>query len=325
MIDRLRRRQEWAFFGALRRASPGHAVAWWVGLVRAGVAAGGDRRGVGLADRGRHRRRAADRPARGPGRRVRRRPGRRPAARGARLDARRPHGDVAQRPPDGGDARPAGRRPPRAGRPHRRPVDGPRLRPRHHRTAAVVRHELHRRRVRRRWSPASPRPSCSPGTAGGRRSCSCSPGRRPTGCCARAPSGAIAARRRSSAPSATPSTPTASRSTRRRPRRCACSASPTGSSSASPRSAGASTTCSTRRPGCASGRCSAACVIVLGGQRAWRSGRSPTGPPTGGSTWRRRSSPCRPRSASARSPSAGSTGRSTGRPRRSPRWSGWSR
>ena len=57
----------------------------------------------------------------------------------------------------------------------------------------------------------------------------------------------------------------------------------------------------------------------------WRSGRSPTGPPTAASTWRRRSSPCRPRSASARSPSAGSTGRSTAPPPRSPRWSGWSR
>ena len=37
----------------------------------------------------------------------------------------------------------------------------------------------------------------------------------------------------------------------------------------------------------------------------------------------RRSSPCRPRSASARSPSAGSTGRSTAPPRRSPRSARW--
>ena len=36
MIERLRRRQEWAFFGALHRAAPGHAVAWWVGLVARG-------------------------------------------------------------------------------------------------------------------------------------------------------------------------------------------------------------------------------------------------------------------------------------------------
>ena len=33
MITRLRRRQEWAFFGALHRAAPGHAAAWWLGLV----------------------------------------------------------------------------------------------------------------------------------------------------------------------------------------------------------------------------------------------------------------------------------------------------
>ena len=33
MIDRLRHRQEWAFFGGLRRASPGYATAWWIGVV----------------------------------------------------------------------------------------------------------------------------------------------------------------------------------------------------------------------------------------------------------------------------------------------------
>ena len=36
MIERLRRRQEWQFFGALFRAAPGHAVAWWIGLVARG-------------------------------------------------------------------------------------------------------------------------------------------------------------------------------------------------------------------------------------------------------------------------------------------------
>ncbi len=33
MIERLRRRQEWAFFSGLRRASPGYALAWWIGVV----------------------------------------------------------------------------------------------------------------------------------------------------------------------------------------------------------------------------------------------------------------------------------------------------
>ena len=37
MIRRLRERQEWAFFGALSRAAPGHAAAWWIGLVLRGA------------------------------------------------------------------------------------------------------------------------------------------------------------------------------------------------------------------------------------------------------------------------------------------------
>jgi len=34
---RLRDRQEWAFFGALHRAAPAHAVAWWIGLAVRGM------------------------------------------------------------------------------------------------------------------------------------------------------------------------------------------------------------------------------------------------------------------------------------------------
>ena len=37
MIDRLRGRQEWQFFHALRRASPGYAVGWWVLIVLRGT------------------------------------------------------------------------------------------------------------------------------------------------------------------------------------------------------------------------------------------------------------------------------------------------
>ena len=85
------------------------------------------------------------------------------------------------------------------------------------------------------------------------------------------------------------------------------------------RSAGASTTCSTRRPGCARGRCSAAWSIVARRQRAGVLDARRPRRRRPASTWRRRSSPSRPRSASARSPSAGSTGRSTAPPRRSPR------
>ncbi|MET0324196.1 MAG: ABC transporter ATP-binding protein, partial [Ilumatobacteraceae bacterium] len=32
----MQQRQEWAFFGALHQAAPGHAVAWWIGLVARG-------------------------------------------------------------------------------------------------------------------------------------------------------------------------------------------------------------------------------------------------------------------------------------------------
>ena len=55
------------------------------------------------------------------------------------------------------------------------------------------------------------------------------PGSPPTGCCGRAASGATATPTRCARPSATPTTPTGWRSTRRRPRSCACSGWPTGS------------------------------------------------------------------------------------------------
>ena len=132
---------------APRRAGPDRRV---VGRPRhAWHPAGRHRRDVGLAHRRGHRRRCVDRAARHDGDRLRRQPGHRPAPRGARLRPRQPHRHVAQRPADGRHARARRRRPPRARRPDRRPVDGPRLRSRHHRAAAVVQHELHRRRPRR--------------------------------------------------------------------------------------------------------------------------------------------------------------------------------
>ena len=100
-------------------------------------------------------------------------------------------------------------------------------------------------------------------TRGGRRSCSAARGWPPTGCCARARSGATATPTRCAARSATPTTPTASPSTRRPPRSCGCSASPAGRSTASSPGAPASTDCSTRPPGCASGRCSSSLVLVV--------------------------------------------------------------
>jgi hypothetical protein len=37
LLTRLRRRQEWQFFGVLHKADPGLAVAWWVVLVARGL------------------------------------------------------------------------------------------------------------------------------------------------------------------------------------------------------------------------------------------------------------------------------------------------
>jgi hypothetical protein len=37
LVTRLRRRQEWQFFGVLHKADPGLAVAWWVVLVARGL------------------------------------------------------------------------------------------------------------------------------------------------------------------------------------------------------------------------------------------------------------------------------------------------
>ena len=128
---------------------------------------------------------------------------------------------------------PPGHRPPRGPGAGQRPQRGPRVRPRDDRPAAVDLDGLHRRQPGGDGRPAWPRPPCCSATRGGRRSCSAARGWPPTGCCARARSGATATPTRCAAPSATPTTPTASPSTRRRPRSCACSAWPAGRSTAS--------------------------------------------------------------------------------------------
>ena len=97
----------------------------------------------------------------------------------------------------------------------------------------------------------------------------------PTGCCARAGSGRTAAPTRCRPPSRTPSTPTGWPSTLRRPRRCGCSAWPTGCSTGSSAAGSGCTSCSTRRPGCGSGRSwpvRSSCWSPTG----WSSGRWPT-------------------------------------------------
>ena len=37
MIERLRSRQEWQFFRALRRAAPAYAIGWWILVVLRGT------------------------------------------------------------------------------------------------------------------------------------------------------------------------------------------------------------------------------------------------------------------------------------------------
>ena len=132
-----------------------------------------------------------------------------------------------------------------------------------HRAAAVAVDGLHRRRPGR----AARRPRLGGRAVRlrvvGSAACWRGPGSRPTGCCARAASGATATPTRSARPSRTPTTPTGSRSTRRRPRRSGCSGWPTGSSTGSSPAGGGCTSCSTRRPGCASGRCCPASSLVL--------------------------------------------------------------
>ena len=88
-------------------------------------------------------------------------------------------------------------------------------------------------------------------------------GWRRTGCCARARSGGTATPTRCATRSATPTTPTASPSTRRRPRSCACSGWPAGPSTASSTAARRCTSCSTQATRLRERRCCRACVLVV--------------------------------------------------------------
>ena len=144
-----------------------------------------------------------------------------------------------------------------------RPRDGARLRPRDHRPAALDLDGLHRGRAGPVLRPASRSALLLAASRGGRRSCSPAPGSRLTGCCARAPSGATATPTRCAKRSATPTTPTGSRSTRRRRRSCGCSAWRPGRSSASARAGASCTSCSGRRRACASGRSLWSLLLVL--------------------------------------------------------------
>ena len=201
------------------------AVAWWVLLavrgllpacfaVATGVLVGAVERGSGLAA-----------PLLVGGRRVRALPG---AHAAAHRDQRRP------RQPDRGlalrraDRRRASRR--RASRTSRTPTSSPtsrraRLRPRHHRAAAVDQHGLHRERPgrdgrRARLGAAALRLRLVGGAGAHRRvgldALSAARERGVAG---------PQHRRGAAARSATPTTRTGSRSTRRRPRRCGCSGS----------------------------------------------------------------------------------------------------
>ena len=114
-------------------------------------------------------------------------------------------------------------------------------------------------------------------THGGRRWCSAARGWRPTGCCAKAPSGAIATPTKCAAPSVTRTTPTDLPSIRPPPRSCGCSDWLTGRSIASSPAARNSTQLQYQATGCASGRCCGACcsssapirgVLVTGDGRA---------------------------------------------------------
>ena len=143
---------------------------------------------------------------------------------------------------------------------HHRPHGGARFRSRHDRAAAVDLDGLHRQRPGRDGRRRRLGRSCSPRTRwwaaavlGGRVA-----GHALAAARERA-SGATATPTRCAARSATPTTPTGSPSIRRRARSCACSAWPAGRSTASSPGARSCTSCSTRRRGCASGRCCGAC------------------------------------------------------------------
>ena len=145
----LRARQEYQFFGALFRAAPGLAYGWWLllalrGLLPAGIAVAtgaligaveSGRSLAGAAHRRRHRLRAV--------------PGAHSAAPRDQRQPRQPDRGIPLRPPDDGDDRAPGIAHLETSRPHHRPDRRPRLRPRHHRPAAVDQHGLHRERPRR--------------------------------------------------------------------------------------------------------------------------------------------------------------------------------
>ena len=146
------------FFGALFRAAPGLAPAWWLLLAFRRPAPGRDRGRDGRADRrgeGRHLARGAAHRGR---HRVRAVPGAHPAAPGGERQPRQPHRGVAVRPADDRDhARPPGSA-------H---LEGPDAHDRPHRRRATSTSASPVRRSRSAWT--SSRAAWSRWSAGSRR------------------------------------------------------------------------------------------------------------------------------------------------------------
>ncbi len=223
VLDRLRARDEWKFFGVLPKADRPLAVVWWALLLLRGVLPALFAVAMGVLVGAVQRGDSADRAALDRRRRVRAAAGHFAAASGDRQEPRQPHGGVALRRTD---RAPACVRPAWA-------TSKIRASPPTSRWRAISTSASAARRSRSRWtssapgssssSPGSPPRCCSPRTRGGRRCCSAARGSRRNGCCAKARCGATATPTRYVRRSVTPTTRIGSPSIRRPPRSCACS------------------------------------------------------------------------------------------------------
>ena len=147
MIERLRARNEWKFFGVLPKADRPLAVAWWVVLSLRGLLPALFAIAMGVLVG------AVQRGDRSP-RRWRWWASCSCCSRFCRRSTRRSAPTSAAGPPRGSTTEltiacvaPAGDGPPRGPAAHHRPHDGARLRPRHHRAADVHLDGLHRLRA----------------------------------------------------------------------------------------------------------------------------------------------------------------------------------
>ena len=193
-IARLRERNEAKFVAVLPRADRGLAVAWWTLLVLRGLLPAGFAMAMGALVGAVQRGEALAAPLGLVGVVFVLLQVLSPDPPGGRRESRQPHRRLALRPADRGVRAAAGDGPPRGSDAHQRPHDGPRLRPRHHRAAALHLDGLHRERAGRDGG--------RPGLGGGARRlrvvgaapAGAAPGSRRTGCCARAASGATGRR-----------------------------------------------------------------------------------------------------------------------------------